>query len=65
MQRSKVDLPEPLEPIIAITSPVLADSETPFSTSASPKRLCKSSTLSVVSIELNSFTQIEERRDAG
>ena len=50
MQRSRVDLPEPLEPIMAITSPVLAESETPLSTSAAPKRLCRSSTLSVVSI---------------
>src|SRR5512134_1983329 len=44
MQRSKVLLPEPLLPIIEITSPSLAESETPLRTSNSPKLLCRSST---------------------
>ncbi len=39
MQRSKVLLPEPEEPIIAITSPTWAVTETPFRTSRSPNRL--------------------------
>ena len=33
MQRRNVDLPEPLPPMMAITSPSRADSDTPFSTS--------------------------------
>src|SRR5882724_10080170 len=44
MQRSSVLLPDPLEPIIAMTSPSLAASEIPFSTSRSPNRLCRSLT---------------------
>ncbi|MNV95117.1 hypothetical protein D3C71_1899770 [compost metagenome] len=44
MQRRKVDLPEPLPPMMAITSPCFAVSETPFSTSNGPKRLCRSVT---------------------
>ncbi len=36
MQRKKVLLPEPEEPMMLITSPALALSETPFSTSCSP-----------------------------
>ena len=39
MQRSSVDLPEPLAPRIEITSPSCASSEMPFSTSCAPKRL--------------------------
>ena len=39
MQRRNVLLPEPLEPSMAITSPSCAVTETPFSTSRSPKRL--------------------------
>src|SRR5471030_976937 len=39
MQRRKVLLPEPLEPMMLITSPALAASDTPLSTSFSPKRL--------------------------
>ena len=44
IQRRKVDLPEPLPPMMAITSPCFAVSETPFSTSNGPKRLCRSVT---------------------
>ena len=36
MQRKNVDLPEPLEPMMLMTSPALADSDTPFKTSLSP-----------------------------
>ena len=43
MQRSSVDLPEPLPPMIATTSPSRADSETPFSTCNCPNFLCRSS----------------------
>ena len=39
MQRSSVDLPEPLAPMMLITSPSSAASEMPFSTSNVPKRL--------------------------
>ena len=46
MQRRNVLLPEPDEPRIEITSPSLAVSEMPFSTSSWPKRLCMSSTVS-------------------
>ena len=45
--RRKVLLPEPLAPIIAITSPSCASSEMPFRTSSLPKYLCRSSTISV------------------
>ena len=45
MQRSSVLLPEPLAPMIEITSPSLASSDTPFSTSSAPKRLCRSLTV--------------------
>ena len=44
MQRSSVLLPEPELPIIAITSPLPAVSDTPFSTSSEPKLLCRSLT---------------------
>src|SRR5882757_11225496 len=43
MQRKRVLLPEPLRPMMATTSPVSTDSETPFSTSSGPNRLCTSS----------------------
>ena len=43
MQRRKVLLPEPLEPSMAITSPSLAVSDTPFRTSSGLKLLCTSS----------------------
>jgi hypothetical protein len=46
MQRKSVLLPEPELPIIEITSPLLADSDTPFSTSSDPKLLCRSLTAS-------------------
>jgi hypothetical protein len=46
MQRKSVLLPEPELPIIEITSPFCADSETPFSTSSDPKLLCRSFTIS-------------------
>jgi hypothetical protein len=46
MQRKKVLFPEPLEPIMVITSPSWAVKETPFKTSKEPKLLCKSSTKS-------------------
>ena len=46
MQRKSVLLPEPDEPIIEITSPLSAESETPFSTSSAPKRLWRSLTSS-------------------
>ncbi|EJT83326.1 hypothetical protein PPS11_36870 [Pseudomonas putida S11] len=36
MQRRKVDLPEPLEPMMLMTSPALADRDTPLSTSWLP-----------------------------
>ncbi|MDI3515508.1 MAG: hypothetical protein PWP40_2737 [Rhodocyclaceae bacterium] len=36
MQRRKVLLPEPDEPMMVMTSPASADSDTPFSTSWSP-----------------------------
>src|SRR6185312_2786005 len=39
MQRSRVDLPEPEEPISTTTSPSWAVSDTPLSTSTSPKLL--------------------------
>src|SRR5262245_58430602 len=39
MQRSMVDLPEPERPMTATISPFSSVSETPFSTSTSPKRL--------------------------
>ena len=39
MQRSSVLLPEPLLPMMAITSPRLTSRSTPFSTSFVPKRL--------------------------
>ena len=39
MQRSRVDLPEPDEPISATTSPSQAVSEMPFSTSSGPNDL--------------------------
>jgi hypothetical protein len=44
-QRSSVLLPEPLAPMIATTSPGRACSDTPRSTSRSPKRLCRLSTM--------------------
>ncbi len=44
MQRRSVLLPEPDEPIIAITSPFWALSDTPLRTSSWPKRLCSSMT---------------------
>ena len=44
MQRRKVLLPEPLEPMMLITSPSFAFSDTPLSTSLSPYCLCRSST---------------------
>ena len=37
MQRSSVDLPEPEEPMMQVTSPLLAAKSTPRSTSWSPK----------------------------
>src|SRR5262249_8270753 len=46
MQRRKVLLPEPELPIMAMTSPSLAETEMPFSTSSWPNRLCRSSTTS-------------------
>src|SRR5208337_3147487 len=45
MQRRKVLLPEPDDPRIEITSPSLAVSEMPFSTSSEPKRLRMSLTV--------------------
>ena len=42
MQRRSVLLPEPDAPNIEMTSPVFAISDTPRSTSRSPKRLCRS-----------------------
>src|ERR1700733_4503461 len=45
MQRRNVLLPEPDEPRIEITSPSLAVSEIPFSTSSWPKLLCIFSTV--------------------
>ena len=39
MQRRSVLLPEPELPIIEITSPLRADSETPLSTSSEPNAL--------------------------
>ena len=42
MQRISVDLPEPDGPMMQITSPFMTSSETPFSTSRSPKDLCTS-----------------------
>ena len=50
IQRRSVLLPEPDAPSIEITSPVCATSDTPRSTSTSPKRLCKSSTISAGSV---------------
>src|SRR5215217_9211616 len=44
MQRSMVDLPEPEAPRIEMTSPSLALSETPLSTSSEPKLLRRSRT---------------------
>ena len=41
MQRSSVDLPEPLPPMMATTSPSRADSDTPFSTCSWPNFLCR------------------------
>src|SRR4051794_19968363 len=44
MQRSRVDLPEPLRPMIATTSPDSTVRSMPFSTSTAPKRLWTPST---------------------
>src|SRR3954470_14011137 len=44
MQRSSVDLPEPLRPMIATTSPGSTLTSMPFSTSTAPKRLWTPST---------------------
>src|SRR4051794_36117694 len=44
MQRSRVDLPEPEAPKIAITFPTFASSETPRNTSSVPKLLRRSRT---------------------
>ena len=57
MQRRRVLLPDPLEPIIEITLPVCAESDTPFNTSMLPKRLCRSMTSSAASGAFVSFTQ--------
>ena len=46
IQRRSVLLPDPDAPSIEITSPVCATSDTPRSTSTSPKLLCKPSTTS-------------------
>src|SRR6218665_1625612 len=42
MQRSRVDLPEPDEPISETPSPSRAENEMPLSTSSAPKDLCRS-----------------------
>src|ERR1700733_2983822 len=56
MQRRNVLLPEPDEPRIEITSPSLAVSEIPFSTSSWPKLLCIFSTVSAgVSADMGYF----------
>ena len=47
MQRSRVDLPEPLGPITQTTSPRLTSRPTPRSTSSLPKRLCTPSSCSI------------------
>ncbi|KGC60457.1 hypothetical protein DM49_3934 [Burkholderia mallei] len=47
MQRRNVLFPEPLEPMMLITSPAFARSEMPLSTSLSPNFLCRSSTVSL------------------
>src|SRR4051794_3153417 len=51
MQRSRVDLPEPLLPIIAMTSPAFTSRLMPFSTSVVPK-LLRTSVISMSDIEL-------------
>ena len=50
MQRRKVDLPEPDGPSMHMTSPGCTSSETPFSTSSRPKRLCTDSALTIGSL---------------
>ena len=52
MQRRNVLFPDPLEPMMLMTSPALAESETPLRTSFSPKRLWMSRTTSFVSMLL-------------
>jgi hypothetical protein len=47
MQRRSVLFPEPLEPIILMTSPAFARKVIPFSTSLLPYFLCRSSTMSL------------------
>src|ERR1700760_816206 len=47
MQRSSVDWPEPDGPSRHMTSPRATSSETPFSTSRRPKRLCTPSALTI------------------
>src|SRR3989337_2684919 len=51
MQRSSVDLPEPLLPMMATTSPGSTSMEIPFSTSLSPKRFF-TSVMAMSDIEL-------------
>lgn len=50
MQRRNVLLPEPLEPMMLMTSPARACRETPRRTSLSPKVLWMSSTVSLYRI---------------
>ncbi|EDT38488.1 hypothetical protein BamMEX5DRAFT_5744 [Burkholderia ambifaria MEX-5] len=47
MQRRNVLLPEPLEPMMLITSPAFAFIDTPFNTSLSPNFLWRLSTVSL------------------
>ena len=47
MQRISVDLPEPDGPMTQMHSPFMTSSETPFSTSRSPKDLCTSLMLTI------------------
>src|SRR5476649_2228547 len=66
MQRSIVLLPEPLEPMIEMTSPSAASNEMPFSTSSAPKLLCRSRIVSAgmaASIESSSdFSGAQQHR---
>jgi hypothetical protein len=68
MQRSIVDLPEPEAPRIEITSPVRAESDTPFSTSSEPKllrRFCTETAGVLLKPQTTRTTPLHVRRRGG